>query len=329
MRQVRPVPESQPMMKSNSSLLPAGIWPPALTAFTPAGELDMAGNRALFEQYAAAGVDGLFVTCLTGELNCLSIDEILRLNRLAVEVAAGRFPIVGGVMPAEGGIDAIARDAVRLAETGVAAVVVLVSQLAGPDESDDRLLANAERLLQLTGDLPLGLYECPKPYHRRLEEETLARLAATGRFLFFKDTCCDIARIRRRIELIHGTPLRLYNANAATLLDSFRAGADGYCGVGANYYPELFRQLWQRRSLAEADEIQHFIAANDSLADLGKAYPVSAKYMMQLFGVPMSLRCRITERSIAPADCERLRQLDAEAEGLISRFSPAAAAETA
>jgi len=64
-------------MKQNFSPLPSGVWPPALTAFTPSGELDLPGNRALFEWYASAGVDGLFVSCLTGELNCLSIDEIL------------------------------------------------------------------------------------------------------------------------------------------------------------------------------------------------------------------------------------------------------------
>lgn len=316
-------------MKQNFSPLPSGIWPPALTAFTPSGELDLPGNRALFEWYASAGVDGLFVSCLTGELNCLSIDEILQLNRLAVETAAGRFPVVGGVMPATTTPEAIAADVLRLAETGVAASVVLVSQLAAPEEDDDRLLANADRLLKLTGDLPLGLYECPKPYHRLLREKTLAELAATGRFVFFKDTCCDIGRIRERIRLVRGTPLRLFNANAATLLDSFRAGAGGYCGVGANYYPELFRLLWAHRDSEQAKELQQFIAANDAMADLGRAYPVSAKYMAQLHRLPLSLRCRITERTIGDGDRQTLRQLGADAERLIRRFSANAVMETA
>lgn len=185
-------------MKQNFSPLPSGVWPPALTAFTPSGELDLPGNRALFEWYASAGVDGLFVSCLTGELNCLSIDEILQLNRLAVETAAGRFPVVGGVMPAIPTPEAIAADVLRLAETGVAASVVLVSQLAAPEEDDDRLLANADRLLKLTGDLPLGLYECPKPYHRLLREKTLAELAATRPVRVLQRHLRDIGRIRER-----------------------------------------------------------------------------------------------------------------------------------
>ena len=53
-------------MKQNFSPLPSGVWPPALTAFTPSGELDLPGNRALFEWYASAGVDGLFALELAG-----------------------------------------------------------------------------------------------------------------------------------------------------------------------------------------------------------------------------------------------------------------------
>ncbi len=316
-------------MKQYAALLPSGIWPPALTAFTPGGVLDMPGNRALFEWYAAVHVDGLFVSCLTGELNCLSSREVVELNRLAVETSAGRYPVVGGVMAAVATPEAIAEEVLRLAETGVAAVVVLVSQLASPDEDDDRLLANTRRLLDRTGDVPLGLYECPKPYHRLLKESTLAELAATGRFLFFKDTCCDIRRIRERIRLVRGTPLRLFNANAATLLDSFRAGVNGYCGVGANYYPKLFQLLWHHCESSGAEELGRFIAANDHLADLGNAYPVSAKFMAQLHGLPVSLCCRITDRTIDDADRLSLRKLDSDAGLLIRNFSAVPSMETA
>ena len=43
------------------------------------------------------------------------------------------------------------------------AVVVLVNQLAMAEEDDDAWVTNAEKLLSLTGTVPLGLYECPQP----------------------------------------------------------------------------------------------------------------------------------------------------------------------
>lgn len=63
----------------------------------------------------------------------------------------------------------------------------------------------------------------------------------TGRVSFIKDTCCDAETIKERVELLRGSGVRLYNANAQTLLETVRAGADGYCGVMANLHPEIYR----------------------------------------------------------------------------------------
>ena len=50
----------------------------------------------------------------------------------------------------------------------VDAVVVLTCQLAAEGEGEDVWKSNVERLLELTGDAPLGMYECPAPYLRLL-----------------------------------------------------------------------------------------------------------------------------------------------------------------
>ena len=109
----------------------------------------------------------------------------------------------------------------------------------------------------------------------------------------------------------------------------FRAGVNGYCGVGANYYPKLFQLLWHHCESSGAEELGHFIAANDHLADLGNAYPVSAKFMAQLHGLPVSLCCRITDRTIDDADRLSLRKLDSDAGLLIRNFSAVPSMETA
>ncbi len=102
---------------------------------------------------------------------------------------------------------------------------------------------------QLDSTLSLRIYECPHPYKRLLSLDELVHCAGTGRFRFLKDTCCDIATIRKREQALCGSPMRLYNANAATLLESMRTEAAGFSGVMANFHPELYVwlvQSWQR-----------------------------------------------------------------------------------
>jgi 4-hydroxy-tetrahydrodipicolinate synthase len=54
------------------------------------------------------------------------------------------------------------------------------------DDSDAVWRTNVQALLDLTPGIPLGLYECPVPYHRLLSADTLAWCASTKRFRFHK-----------------------------------------------------------------------------------------------------------------------------------------------
>ena len=66
--------------------------------------------------------------------------------------------------------------------------------------------------MDLTGDLPLGLYETPIPKTRNLTPEMLKWVAQSGRFTFHKDTCLQLDRMIEKIEAVKavpGTPLKL------------------------------------------------------------------------------------------------------------------------
>ena len=84
----------------------------------------------------------------------------------------------------------------------------------------------------------------------------------------------------------------LFNANAQTLLPSLELGAAGFSGVMANFHPDLYARLYQLfcQGDARAQALQDFIG----FAALSEksAYPVTAKYHMNLVGVPMELVTR-------------------------------------
>ena len=137
-------------------------------------------------------------------------------------------------------------------------------------------------------DIPLGVYECPYPYKRLMDDDMLSFCAQSGRFLYMKDTCCDADVIAHRCELLRGTPMKLYNANAQTLLDTLRVGAAGYCGVMCNFHPDLYARLCSiyDTDSKEAERLQAFLGTAAFTESL--AYPVTAKYhLKEIAGLPL------------------------------------------
>jgi 4-hydroxy-tetrahydrodipicolinate synthase len=119
----------------------------------------------------------------------------------------------------------------------------------------------------------------------------LAWVAATGRFIFLKDTCCDLDLIKAKLAVAGG--VKLYNANAATLLGSLQTGAAGYSSVMGNVHPQLYG--WLCRHWADQPEraarLQDFLGVSSWMGRC--EYPTSAKYYLQLEGVPLTCHGRV------------------------------------
>jgi 4-hydroxy-tetrahydrodipicolinate synthase len=94
----------------------------------------------------------------------LSREERLQLAKFVRDEVAGRVCLVasgtfGGTLEEQ------AAFCVEMSNY-CDAVVVLTCQLAKKEESDEIWTKNAQTLLDLTGNIKLGLYECPDPYKR-------------------------------------------------------------------------------------------------------------------------------------------------------------------
>ncbi len=286
--------------------LPQGLWPVMLTPFREDRSVDWAGVDALTDWYLARGAAGLFAVCLSSEMYELTEAERLELAARVVNRAAGRVPVVA--TGSFGGPVAVQAEFTRrLSGTGVAAAILIVSQFAGKTESDEVWQARVEEFLSLTGELPLGLYECPAPYHRLLEPRRLAWAAGTGRFVWMKDTCCDAALEQAKIAACRGTPLRWYNAHTPTLLASLQAGGDGFSGIAANLYPEPFS--WLCANFATQPEKARELQNRLTLCEMAirGGYPRSAKAFLRRRGLPILDVCRaVSAPPAGPAGEEAL-----------------------
>lgn len=124
-----------------------------LTPFTTNDEVDLPGFTDHVKRQIGWGPSALFVACGTGEFTALSPDEYRAVVTTAVDVAAGRLPVVAGC----GGGPQIARQFARIAaECGANGLLVLPPYLvAGPPAGVVRFVS----YIAAATELPLVVYQ--------------------------------------------------------------------------------------------------------------------------------------------------------------------------
>lgn len=262
--------------------------PVMITPFTPEANLDLDMVKTLVDFYIAAGVKGLFANCLSSEMYSINEEERLLLTRTVVNHVNGRVPVV-----ATGSFGLTIEDKAeftkRLYDTGVDSVVLITSHYAAIDESDDKLLQRFEQMLSLTGNIPLGLYECPAPYKRLVTPEILKALVSTGRMLYHKDTCCNVEQVKAKLAAIEGTPMQFFDAHTPHSISSMKAGAAGMSAISGNFYPEILAWLCEHVDDPAKEKEVEWLQAELTKVDplIHVAYPMSSKYFLQMRGLPI------------------------------------------
>jgi 4-hydroxy-tetrahydrodipicolinate synthase len=282
--------------------LPSGLWPVMITAFKPDNTLDLDGVRKITDMYLAAGASGMFANCLSSEMFQLTREERLKLTKTVVDHCKDEVPVVATGSFYRHGYEN-AEFIKEIYDLGVEAVILITSILAEPEESDDMLKRRIEEIMAETGDIPLGLYECPVPYKRVISPDMMKWLAETGRFWYHKDTTCDAAAINRKLDKISGSDFQLYNADTPSALESLRDGAKGISPISGNFYPELyghFLKLFAEEKDEELELLNTFLTVMDRLTH--EFYPWSAKLFLERRGMDICTNTRIPMSRLAVKD---------------------------
>lgn len=266
------------------------MWPVMLTPFTSGGSVDYDALARMVDWYEKNGATGLFAVCQSSEVFFLSLEERVHIASFLKKRA--HIPVI-----ASGHVSYALEDQIdelrRISDTGVDAVILITNRLAENHAESHVWLDNLDTVVSaLDPSIPLGFYECPYPYKRLLSLEELRLLSTLPRYRFMKDTCCDLALIKQRLNVLQNSNLKLYNANTATLLESIRAGAMGFSGVMANFHPDLYAWLLQNyESQPQKAELLQSLLTSFSWIE-SQLYPTCAKYGLQLAGLPVELFTR-------------------------------------
>lgn len=300
---------------------PKGFVPVMLTPFKDNGAIDFDSLTALTEFYLTAGATGLFANCLSSEMYELSSEERLAITEHVVKVA-GAVPVVAAATFGRNMNDHV--DFIkRINDLGVEAVILITGLLAEEDDSAEVFEDHVFQLIERTGDISLGFYECPEPYKRVLSADQLKRFVDTGRVIYHKDTCLDLGLIKQKIEATHSrSSFGLYDAYISHAIESLKAGAAGLSCIQGNYFPELVVWLCQNYDNpafeSQAFQLQQFFI--DHMDVMHDGYPVNAKYFLQKRGLDISTFSRRDVPAITADLKERVERLYADFELLIQQI---------
>jgi 4-hydroxy-tetrahydrodipicolinate synthase len=295
--------------------------PVMITPFNLKAQIDLEMVEHLIDFYLEAGVKGFFANCLSSEMYSISEDERLELTRHVVRYVNGRVPVV-----ATGSFGLTIKDKAlftqKIYDTGVDSVIMITGHFANVDEPDSTLLQRFEELFSLTGNIPLGLYECPAPYKRVITPEILKTLLATNRLIYHKDTSCNVEQVRAKLAVTAGSSLEFYDAHTPNAVASMQMGAAGMSSISGNFYPEIL--VWLCNNVNDESRqddvrwIQSELQRVDPLIHI--AYPMSAKYFLQQRGLPVRTISRVHTLELTPDQKETLQQIHRDFEGWCERL---------
>ena len=283
-----------------------------ITPYKQNGQIDYDCLSKLMDFYQAAGVKGFFANCLSSEMYSITEDERLELTQHIVRYVNGRVPVV-----ATGSFGLSINDKAeftkKIYDTGIDAVILITGHYANVEDKDEVLLKNFDRMFKLTGNIPLGMYECPAPYKRIIGPDIFRTLLSANRLVYHKDTSIDLEKIKAKLDILKATKnnLEFFDAHSPNAMYSLQMGAKGMSSISGNFYPEIL--VWMvnnANNLAMQEEVK-WLQAEISRVDplIHIAYPMSAKYFLRKRGLPVRTISRATALELTPEQKKTLDEI--------------------
>src|SRR5579862_482399 len=287
--------------------------PVMITPFDQQVKIDREGLSRLIDFYLAAGVKGFFANCLSSEMFSITAEESIDLVRYIVDYVRGAVPVVATGSFGSGVEDQSA--SVRMIhEAGVDAVILVTAHFAKAEDGDELFLQHVEQVFSLTGNIPLGLYECPAPYKRLVSPEIFGTLLHTNRLVYHKDTSIEPEKVKAKLDILQKTKnnkLEFYDAHAPNAMSSLQHGAKGMSCISGNFYPEIMVWICDHATDASMQDDVEWLQSEISRVDpvIHEGYPISAKYFLKKRGLPIHLISRTYVQELTREQKKNLDQL--------------------
>ena len=252
-----------------------------VTPFDARNRVDYASLKRLIDFHVSHGSSGLVIAGTTGESATLSRSEHIELVGRAIEIAAGRLPIIAGT-----GSNSTAQTielSLAVADPGIAAYLVVVPYYNKPTQ--EGLFRHFSAIADAV-DKPVMLYNVPGRTVADMLPETVARLAAHENIFAIKEATGNLERLQQIRELV-ADDFRLYSGDDFTLRPFIEQGGHGVVTVSGNVAPAQVARLCRLAADGRAEEA---LALDQQLQPLNKALfvesnPIPVKWAVSEMGL--------------------------------------------
>lgn len=280
-----------------------GSIPPLVTPFRD-GEVDYDAYARLVDFQIENGSHGVLVNGTTAEPSTLSVEERNRLVDVAVQVVAGRIPVVAAT--GSQSLRETRELTAHAAKVGADALLIVTPYYVRPPQRG--LIAYYLELASLT-DLPWMVYHIPGRAAVSVTIDTLKTLRERSpSFVGMKHAVNDLALVSE-CHAVLGPEFKIFVGLEALSFPMMAVGACGLMNAVGNLCPRILADLCEavwRGELARAQTLHH------QLFEINQAVffdtnPIPMKYMMR--------RLKLLERNehrlpMMSATAELERRLD-------------------
>ena len=293
------------------------FYTPVVTAFDIAGNLDIQGNKNIFDHLIAGGVDGIVVLGSTGEFFSMTNEQKKDLIDLATNYIAGRVEVIIGTACMR--VD----ETTQLSNYAIAAgadAVMIISPYYFTLSDASIYAFFSEVAAHVEGDI--YLYNFPARTGYDLSPEvTLNLLCKHKNIVGYKDTVFDVGHTRKlmRTVLPEFPDFKVLAGFDENLNHVATGGGAGVIGGISNLYPEICSEYTKAVNSGNQQEIYRTQQKIDKLMDIYSIgtpfFPIIKKAMI-LRGIKIKDVCTAPYLPATEEQVAEIKKLMMEVESM-------------
>lgn len=275
-----------------------------ITPFTADGKVNEKVLAEIIEYQIAHSTDAIVICGTTGESATLDHNEHTQAIKVAVDVTAGRIPVIAGT----GSNDTayalkLSNDAEKLGVDGLLMVTPYYNKA-----SQEGLIKHFNYVADRVST-PIILYNVPSRTGCEIKPETYAELAKHKMIYAAKEATGNLSSIAKTISLVP-EDFAIYSGNDDQITPIMSLGGKGVISVLSNILPQVAHDIAQTaldgdfKKSAEL-QLKYLELCNAMFMDVN---PIPVKAAMRLMGIDVG-QLRLPLCDMTPANTEKLKSV--------------------
>lgn len=275
-----------------------------ITPFTAEGKVNEKVLAEIIEYQISHSTDAIVICGTTGESATLDHNEHTQAIKVAVDVTAGRIPVIAGT----GSNDTayalkLSNDAEKLGVDGLLMVTPYYNKA-----SQEGLIKHFNYVADRVST-PIILYNVPSRTGCEIKPETYAELAKHKMIYAAKEATGNLSSIAKTISLVPDD-FAIYSGNDDQITPIMSLGGKGVISVLSNILPQVAHDIAQTaldgdfKKSAEL-QLKYLELCNAMFMDVN---PIPVKVAMRMMGIDVG-PLRLPLCDMTPANTEKLKSV--------------------